>query len=304
MISVVIPLYNKHNLIAKTLQSVFAQTFTDYEIVIVDDGSTDGSAEVVQSIKDSRIKLIRQKNSGVSAARNRGIKESTGDYIAFLDADDEWKSDYLNTLYNLILQYPEANIFTTRYEFKNELNQCHDNVVNRIKFEGENGIIDNYFDIAISSDPPLWTSAVVASKKALESIGGFPLGVTSGEDLITWARLATKYKIAYSKKICAVYYTPTTGPTGIVPVDLKSTHDYVGTNLIKLYRESKFKGLRNYIAYWYKMRGVINIRRRNRWAAAKCALKAIRFNALEWKGWVLLGLSVSPDFLIKKIMKR
>ena len=93
MISIVIPLYNKEQQIGKTLESVFAQSFQDYEVVIVNDGSTDKSVEIVEGMADKRIRLINQKNSGVSAARNKGIQESRGEYIAFLDADDEWKPD-------------------------------------------------------------------------------------------------------------------------------------------------------------------------------------------------------------------
>ena len=92
MISVVIPLYNKEKQIKRTLQSVLTQTFQDFEIVIVNDGSTDNSTIEVEKIKDSRIRLIHQENAGVSAARNKGIEEAKYELIAFLDADDEWKS--------------------------------------------------------------------------------------------------------------------------------------------------------------------------------------------------------------------
>ena len=304
MISVVIPLYNKEHQIAKTLQSVFAQTYTDYEIVIVNDGSTDNSVEVVEKINNPRIRMINQQNAGVSAARNKGIEEAKGEYIALLDADDEWKPEYLETIAKMIRKYPECDVFTTRYDFKDEFGNRHDNFINGLKFPYEDGVLDNYFNIASISDAPLWTSAVVASKKALCYIGGFPEGVTSGEDLLTWAKLACNFKIAYSKKISATYYTPTTGPTGIVPVDLESINDYVGTHLEKLHHDFPDKKINEYIAYWYKMRGVINIRRSNRWASLKCALKSIKYNPRMVKSWVLIGLSASPHFLIKKIFKK
>ena len=97
MISVVIPLYNKEEQIADTLQSIFEQTFQDFEIVIVDDGSTDNSVEEVEKFTDSRIRLIHQINAGVSAARNRGIEEARGELIAFLDVENEWKREYFAT---------------------------------------------------------------------------------------------------------------------------------------------------------------------------------------------------------------
>lgn len=90
MISVVIPLYNKDKQIAKTLYSVLKQTYPNFEVIVVNDGSTDNSLSEVSKISDSRIRLICQENKGVSAARNRGIQEAKSDYIAFLDADDEW----------------------------------------------------------------------------------------------------------------------------------------------------------------------------------------------------------------------
>ena len=101
MISVVIPLYNKEKSIASTLRTVLNQTFSDYEIVIVNDGSTDGSVEEIEKVQDDRIRLVHQPNAGVSAARNRGIEEAKGELNAFLDADDEWKPDYLATQYHL-----------------------------------------------------------------------------------------------------------------------------------------------------------------------------------------------------------
>ena len=100
-VSVVIPLYNKAPYIDRALRSVLAQTFQDFEVIIVDDGSTDGGAKIVKSTTDKRIKLIQQKNSGVSAARNRGIQESKSKLIAFLDADDEWKSRFLEVILRL-----------------------------------------------------------------------------------------------------------------------------------------------------------------------------------------------------------
>ena len=117
MISVIIPLYNKEKQIARTLQTVLEQTFQAFEIVIVDDGSTDGSVQEIEQIKDSRIRLIHQQNGGVSAARNRGITEARYDLVAFLDADDEWKPTYLETQYQLYQKYPECSVYACNYKF-------------------------------------------------------------------------------------------------------------------------------------------------------------------------------------------
>lgn len=302
MISIVIPLYNKEHQIAKTLQSVFAQTYTDYEIVIVNDGSTDNSVAVVGEINDPRIRLISQQNKGVSAARNKGINEAKGDYIAFLDSDDNWEPDYLESIADLIKKYPEANIFGCRYKFSDEYGNERHTIVRFLEFEGRDGIINNYFKVASNSDAPLWTSAIVAKRSALIQIGGFPEGVVSGEDLLTWAKLACNFKIAFLNEVKATYYCATTGPTGKVPPDLKSVKDFVGCNLAKLSKAHKDKHIDQYVAFWYKMRSRINLNRNDRWAAFKCALKAVRYNPYLLKAWALLILSGCPRCVINKIL--
>lgn len=302
MISVVIPLYNKERQIAKTLQTVLRQTFQDFEIVIVNDGSTDKSIDEVGKIPDQRIRLIHQANAGVSAARNRGIEEARGQYIALLDADDEWDSDYLATQMRLTETYPECDIFVTNYQFRDEFGNTTQTTVRNLPFIGEHGILSNYFKVASTSNPPICSISIVADKKTFKAIGGFPLGITSGEDLLTWARLACRYRIAYCVKPHAVYYTPTTGPTGKVPADLKSTKDAVGRGLMELVKEYPDSGVREYAAFWYKMRASINIRHRNRWATAKCALKSISLSPSKYKPWIILSLSAMPGFVIDKIM--
>lgn len=304
MVSVVIPLYNKESQIAKTLRTVLNQSFQDFEIVIVNDGSTDNSVNEVEKFADSRIRLVSQPNAGVSAARNRGIEEARGELIALLDADDEWKSEYLSTQMMLTEKYSECDVFAVNYEFCNEHGEITPTIIRHLPFSGEHGIISNYFEVASTSHPPICSISIVVRKKAFQSIGGFPVGVTSGEDLLTWAHLACRYKIAYCNQAHAVYYTPTTGPTGKVPADLKSTKDAVGCGLLELLEVYPDSGIRKYVAFWYKMRASINIRRRNRLASAKCALKAISFSPFKHKPWIILLLSVMPGFIIDNIMKK
>ena len=110
LISVIIPLYNKESSIAQTLQSVFSQEYSDFEIVVVDDGSTDNSVEIVEAICDSRIRLIKQENGGPSKARNTGVKYAKGDWVVMLDADDELLPNALNTFLIAILNHPEVDI--------------------------------------------------------------------------------------------------------------------------------------------------------------------------------------------------
>lgn len=260
MISIIIPLYNKADSISQALDSVLAQTYPNFEVVVVDDGSTDGGAAVVEQFDDPRIRLIRQANAGVSAARNRGIAEAQGEHVAFLDADDEWMPGYLSVQFGLTQKYPQCDVFVTNYEFHNEEGVVSPTRINKLSFDTEDGILDNYFEVAICSSPPLWTSAVMASKKSLTSIEGFPVGVTLGEDLLTWARLDCKYQIAFTKRVMAIYNFRT--PKQLVtPRRAPDENDVVGRELANLYRDYPTTPYLNaYIALWHKMRMVTYVR--------------------------------------------
>ena len=113
--SVVIPLYNKEHYIAGTLRSVLTQTFPDYEVIVVDDGSTDHSLQACKEVRSDKIRVVQQVNQGVSAARNKGIELAAGEYICFLDADDTWHPDYLQNIETIVQKYPQSDIFVTAY---------------------------------------------------------------------------------------------------------------------------------------------------------------------------------------------
>lgn len=205
-VSVVIPLYNKAPCIERTLRSVLAQTFQDFEVIVVDDGSTDNGAEIVKSILDARIRLIRQENAGVSAARNKGIETAESELIAFLDADDAWKPQYLEKILRLRKKFPEAGAYATSYE---EVLPSGKVVIP--KFEGIppprwEGLLPNYFRSALGP-APVWTSAVAIPMPVLLDIGKFAVGEHMGEDLDMWGRIALKYPIAFSWHIGSTYFT-------------------------------------------------------------------------------------------------
>lgn len=302
--SVIIPLYNKELSIVSTLQTVLDQTFSDYEIVIVDDGSTDSSVAEVEKVQDSRIRLIHQQNAGVSAARNRGIKEAKGDLIAFLDADDEWKPEYLATQYYLFRKYPECDIFACNYEFRDISGNVTSTILHKLSFAGDDGILTNYFEVASCSHPPLWTSAVMVKKQALLSIGGFPIGIKSGEDLLTWARLAVNGMIAYSKRPLAVFIFDERIFNADQKQRMPESVDVVGNELFKLYKANPgIVGIKQYVGLWHKMRARIFLSKHLRWRAFYECVRAIQYH-VSVKIIVFLILSLMPyrivDFILKK----
>jgi glycosyltransferase involved in cell wall biosynthesis len=298
MISVVIPLYNKEKQIAKTLSSVLAQTYSDYEIVVVDDGSKDCSAKVVTSFSDNRIRIIHQSNGGVSAARNRGVAEARGELIAFLDADDEWDSDYLSSQMRLVKEFPECDVFAVNYRIKSEQGVVTATIIRRLPFSGTLGILSNYFEVAANSNPPLWTSAVMVRKSTFEAVGGFPVGVKSGEDLLTWAKLACRFEIAYSTVPLANFnvvgydYSEKPKREPAVP-------DIVAKELIALKKAFNPPFLDLYIANWYKMRCAIYMRLDRRKAAIQEAIRGLKFHKSNIKLYLYIVLNLIP-FKIKR----
>ncbi|WP_294824687.1 glycosyltransferase family A protein [uncultured Flavobacterium sp.] len=190
--SVVIPLFNKDQYIAETIESVLAQTFTDFEVLIVNDTSTDNSLLVAQSFSDSRIKIIRHPvNKGLSESRNTGIKNSKAEFIAFLDADDLWQPNLLTTIYNLTINHPEAGLYATKYT---EI--YYGKVAIEPVFEAETGILDNFFLRNINK-AIYYPSSLCVRKSVFEDVGYYK-NVYLGEDTDINIRANLKYRLAYS----------------------------------------------------------------------------------------------------------
>lgn len=302
MISVVIPLFNKEVPIGRTLESVLAQSYRDFEVVVVDDGSRDGSAAVVESFDDPRIRLIRHENAGVSAARNRGIAEARGEFVALLDADDIWRENYLQTQFELTQKYPQCDIFATDYCFCNSKGVEKATIIRKLPFDGEDGFLTNYFEVASCSHPPLCSSTVMVRKGAIESVGGFPVGIKSGEDLITWARLAVNYKIAYSRRVSATFIVDSLLKNDDQRQRFPEKQDFVGEELKNL-RQYKPKGLNAYISLWHKMRCRILLCKHCRGFAIKEALISLRYKP-SIKTFIFLTMALLPNRLSDYIFKK
>lgn len=199
--SVVIPLYNKERFIAQTLQSVLAQTFQDIEIIIVNDGSTDRSESVVQGFNDPRIQYYLRENKGVSAARNLGITMAKADYIAFLDSDDYWYPDFLQTMHRNITRFPEHKVFTSAIEIETARNIFPASY--SIEKTGYCEVVD-FFE-ASSKEAVIWTSAAVFHKSVFEKSGIFDTKVNFAEDTDLWIRVGLDFKVVFDWKILARY---------------------------------------------------------------------------------------------------
>lgn len=177
--------------------------------MVVNDGSTDKSADIVKNFSDTIIRLINQKNAGVSVARNRGINEAKSELIAFLDADDEWMPDYLEAILRLREKYPCAGLYATSIKTEFIDNVLMDKDEELRKLIPDEGLIFNYFKVNlkdVSHKDIFYTSSVTVPKKIFSEVGGFQTGFWWGEDIDMWGRIALKYPFAYSSQACAIYY--------------------------------------------------------------------------------------------------
>ena len=228
-ISIIIPLYNKQNSIAATLQSVLAQTYTNYEIIVVDDGSTDDSAriaeEYIREVKSERLKvqgaensgaettasrlsplafrLIRKPNGGVCSARNRGIQEAKYDYIALLDGDDQWEKHYLEEQVKLIQDFPEAKMWGINFA-----EMSNGELIRKLPTglpEGYRGYVENYFQIPGRTSDLYCSSSVVIQKEVFDKVGYFDERIKYAEDNDMWFRIIATYPVVFYDRYMAFY---------------------------------------------------------------------------------------------------
>lgn len=202
--SVVIPLYNKERYILNTLNSVLNQRYKNFEIVIVNDGSTDNSYDLVKQINDARIKLFSIENSGASEARNHGINKSTGTYIALLDADDCWQPNHLSNFFNTICKFPEQVIFCNNYKIKLSDNKIRIPRYKNLKPEKKFHIIDDFFESSLYNS--IATSSTTCVKRDLLINYPYDTHIKSGQDTDLWIRLALKNSYVFSYKVTTIIH--------------------------------------------------------------------------------------------------
>jgi hypothetical protein len=201
-ISVAIPLYNKEAYIEATVRSALGQSFADFEILVVDDGSRDQSLDRLSHINDPRLMVIRQKNAGVGAARNRALADATAPFVAFLDADDLWNPEHLAHLMILHQRFPQAELLGNRFM------EMAGDMPSQLTTSVEYRLLDEYFEICALQSQPFFTSSCMVRRERALAVGGFPTGKVCGEDLALWIKLAVQAPVAASTHVGAIYRRP------------------------------------------------------------------------------------------------
>lgn len=211
--SVVIPSYNKATHLRRSIESVLSQTFQDFELVLVDDASTDGSLAIARELlagtPNTRIIARPASGRGGYAARNAGVSAASGEFVAFLDADDSWETDFLEAVNSAILQYPDASIFSTAYTIRNLENSRRSSF--RASGSPENAAVpvsfSSFLDAAIQNSWPIHTSSVVIRRSLLLQVGGFPESrCNRGGDRDTWLRCVAEGSYVWINRVCANYF--------------------------------------------------------------------------------------------------
>ncbi len=304
MFSVVIPVYNGEKFIENAIESVFAQDFDKWEIIIVDDGSADRTLDVLEKHKNnSKIHIYSQENQGVSAARNNGINHSQYPYIAFLDADDVWKENHLSTLNEMITLYPKAGMYCTFTESHTVDGHIIDEC-NFFKDKEEIICLEDFFD-AYAKDKSAKMYTVISTctaKEAAIKVGGFPVGCRIGEDLEFSLKISAYYPVVLSSKVTAVYQKTNSTATKDTSFD-PDWHFFDSVN--ELYSDSeipqKKKDNIRKVMQWFTIRRsrhyIIDGEKRK----AVLALKSVGKTDLKKDVLLTKILLMLPSALVKKI---
>jgi glycosyltransferase involved in cell wall biosynthesis len=238
--TVVIPLFNKECSVGRAVTSVLSQSFDSFELIIVDDGSTDCSIEVVSGFKDSRLKLMKQPNMGPSAARNSGFKAATAMWVCFLDADDKWDTGFLKTILSLIEMAPKASMYSVKYRVVDEAGHTFHHFSNYP--DGYLGYVEDFFR-AYAARGLINSSSVCIKRESLCAIGGFPVHARNGEDVYTWLRLADVNRVAYANVECVTIFRDAENRAGAsvrqeIPYHIKAVLEGKAKEFTKVNRSS------------------------------------------------------------------
>lgn len=305
-ISVVIPLYNKAPYIKRAIDSVLKQTVPAQEIIVVDDGSSDGGGDIIQGLNIPKITLIKQENLGQGAARNRGIKSAKYELIAFLDADDEWLPDFLENIHRLLNNFPDCGAYATASSTIRQGGIIVHSDISLLPPAPWIGIIPNFFAL-FQHGLAFNSSSVVIPKRIFDEIGGFRVDTRQSEDFDLWARIAIEYPIAFCPKRKVIYHQDAQNRTA--PTNPTVIEDPALITIQKAIENGKFaEGVLldealEYIAQKQLSVAMNNIIAGNRVKGIEF-LKRCQYTRKykkDWRFWRILSLL--PAFLPKTLMK-
>lgn len=266
-ISVIIPLYNKVREIERTLRSVARQSVQPLEIIVVDDGSTDGSAEVVEAMALPIVRLVRQTNRGVSAARNLALEMAQGEWVALLDGDDCWEAEYLENVERMIDNYAAAGAIGTAFLVDDGKSLVEGNTPT------EEGVVD--FFAESMSRYVLIPSATVFRRDLALAMGGFPEGMRMAEDQYLWTKIARTAQVAFSPRRLVIYSRVAENRSASIYQPEQTTH-----SLEELYDERATDLSNEYIARVALGKALVESARGGT-AAAQRALEFFSYNRLS-----------------------
>ena len=292
-VSTIVAVYNGAATIGRVLQSAFDQTFTDLEIVVVDDGSTDATAPILEQF-GSRITVIRQSNAGFCAARNAGIAKSKGEYLALLDADDFWMPTKLEKSVAILDRSPQAVLVYT--DVVNQDTAGHDLGTSPVNADTAHAPT---LDEMLSRLWPIMPSTVVMRRAAYEECGRFAQGFS--EDLDFWIRIREQGEFAYLPEKLTRF---TLGPLypkvlrrdnrgELFVQSIRSRYGDRASGVLRSYTQHKVRMLRN--------TGLAELRKGNRAAARKCLIRSLSYDPTAFKTYLRIARTLLPMSIIRAL---
>jgi|GEM_PF-469724 glycosyltransferase involved in cell wall biosynthesis len=242
--SVVIPVFNKKKEIIRCLESCSSQAFLNFEVIVIDDGSTDGSGELARQFQDERVSVWSIENSGQGAARNYGSSKANGRYVAFLDADDTWASNHLLELNLLTTRHPFADAASTMFAY------MKDGRVKSTKLDNliiDDDVLVNYLEVTAEKTSPIHTNSICIRKEKFQELGGFDKSLPLAQDIDLWIRLYCTSDILYSMKVTSFYHIDS---SNMVTKSSDRTVKY----LLFIDKLSIYLADRKYSEYWDRLK--------------------------------------------------
>lgn len=304
--SVIIPLYNKEDYIVDTLQSVLNQDFSNFEIIVVNDCSTDNSLSVIQQIKDSRIRVLNHpENQGLSATRNTGISVAQGELVGLLDADDLWDPHFLSTMYSLYNSFPGASLFGSDYYEQFSFGKLRTNKTLDKKKDGTSFVVDDFFSSNLGQ-PIVSQSSLTIKKSVLDEMEFFDSRIKYAEDIDFYIHAFTRYKLAYCYKPLAIYRNDIPSQMTISKISDKQFPDFNSYGKLA----SKHPSLQKYLDF-QRYSFAVNLKMEGEHELAKKLIREINFKNINSKQRFLLSIPVGvlkkikefKQYLLKKNIK-